>query len=238
MQEMNCRLENLHLDDEGKVDWTTFNQGVGVWALKDRATLVSRFADGSVQLPDKDFSKDWKIINNHTVEEAQITNGVESLSLWAIFKSSLPSIRKINITALGDMGGACSMPAITDTTHCSDTLKNRRRLLKRLSSNAASEREGDDPAPSGSSQTIRFQRRVKRCHPDQTHTTAEPIKVLATDPDAKEQNIQVTEEEKEKDIPVTEEEDEPNDDPEADPTADATAEADQGTEADANEEME
>lgn len=220
----------MHLDDEGKVDWTTFHQGVGVWALKDTATLVCRFADGSVQLPDKDFSKDWKIINNHTVEDAQITNGVESLSLWATFKGSAPSIRKINITALCDMGGACSMPAITDTTHCADTLKNRRRLLKRLSSNAASDREGDDPAPTGPSQTVRFQRRVKSCQPEQTHTTAEPIKQLATDPDAQEKDVQVTEEEKEKDIPVTEEEDEPNDDPEAD--------ADQGAEADANEEME
>jgi len=158
-KDLHSRLANLNLDDEGRVDWTTAEHGVGVWGVRDGRSLMTRFAEGEVDLPKRDYSDGWLITNNHTVEEAQITNGTESFNLWALFKASFPATRKLSTTAIE---ARPSMPALTDAPRGPDTLANRRRLIRRVSSNAGN--DVADTIDQSQPAIIRFPRRVRQRH--------------------------------------------------------------------------
>ena len=180
------------MNDEGQVDWTTWETGVGVWAIADHKTLKTRFASGEVDLPPgKDYS-DWTIKHNHLPEEAVITNGHESLSLWPTFRAGLPSARRIAITGFETRP---SLHAIADgptTPSPTDTLAIRRRLLRRVSSNGGNEAEGTGNA----SETIRFpRRRPNASAPSQTQEGAAAEEGTSGDPASPDQTTNEQEEE-------------------------------------------
>lgn len=197
MQGLGNRLRNLQLDDEGQVDWTTFEHGVGVWALKGTRTLVTRLGPGEVELQDRDYTTNWFIKNNHSIEDAQLTNGIASFNLWAVFRGGNSTTRRLCITGTENQTRSNTL-SITDGSPATDTLASRRRLIRRMSSNADPDTE-DTHGSHGHSETVRFSRRCRpraassRDNVDAKHGTKNEQKEDAKDEqkedDQKENNI-------------------------------------------------
>lgn len=155
LKEKGSRLQHIQLDGDGAVDWTSFEHGVGVWAVKAPATLICRFLpEQEVELPPLTdggvYDDDWKIKGNHSPEDAELTNGASSYKLWALFRRKYPGTRKITLDG--------AAPAISGV----DTMRARRRLIRRVSSNPNPPGQNADSAQAGDGVTVvRFSRNVR-----------------------------------------------------------------------------